>query len=113
MLFNKQVFDRIHEQLDRSVDGAVDPLKCDRWIASSLLQKSIRRGDSELAYRAALRFQELDRSGIWRRLIIIAFEDVGAGDIGALLDTVFAITSSECRRACGDAPVLKFIVPRL
>src|SRR6266480_5330621 len=89
MLFNKQVFDRIHEQLDCSVDGDVGPLKCDRWIASSLLQKSIRRGDSELAYRAAFRVQELDRSGIWRRLIIIAFEDVGAGDIGALIDTVF------------------------
>jgi len=113
MLFTKQVFDRIQEQRDRSVDGDVDPLKYDRWIASSLLQKSIRRGDVELAYRAAFRFRELDRSGIWRRLIIIAFEDVGAGDIHALIDTVFAIASTECRRACGDAAVLKFIVRRL
>ncbi len=113
MLFNKQLFDRIHAQLDRSVGNAVDPLKCDRWIASSLLQKSIRRGDAELAYRAALRFKELDRSGIWRRLIIIAFEDVGVGGIGALIDTVVAISSTEWRRACGEASVLKFIVHRL
>jgi|SRR6266700_7132537 len=37
MLLNKQVFDRIQEQCARSVDGDVGPLKCDRWIASSLL----------------------------------------------------------------------------
>jgi len=113
MLFNKQMFDRIYEQLDRSIDGAVDPLKCDRWIASSLLQKSIRRGDADLAYRAGCRFLELDRSGIWRRLIIIAFEDVGVGDIRALIDTVFAIASADFRRTCGEASVLKFIVRRL
>jgi replication-associated recombination protein RarA len=113
MLFNKQMFDRIYEQLDRSIDGAVVPLKCDRWIASSLLQKSIRRSDADLAYRAGCRFLELDRSGIWRRLIIIAFEDVGVRDVGALIDTVFAIASTECRRTCGEASVLKFIVRRL
>ena len=113
MLFNKQILDCIHEQFDRSVGIAVDPLSCDRWIASSLLQKSIRRGDSEIAYRAACRYQELDGSGIWRRLIIIAFEDVGGGDIGALIDTVFAIACTEWRRACGEASVLKFIVRRL
>ena len=61
-----------------------DPLQCDRWIASSLLQKSIRRSDTQLALRAALKLSDFDRSYTWRRLLIIAFEDVGAADPNAL-----------------------------
>ena len=60
------------------------PLKCDRWIASSLLQKSIRRSDTQLALRAAFRLSDFDRSYAWRRLLIIAFEDVGAAEPDAL-----------------------------
>jgi replication-associated recombination protein RarA len=85
MLFNKQVLDRIHDQLNRSICIADDPLRCDRWVASSLVQKAIRRGDVELAKRAAFRLLELDKEAIWRRLVVIAFEDIGAGDVDVLL----------------------------
>ncbi len=105
MLFNKQVFDTA------SSDG--DALQCDRWIASSLLQKSIRRGDAELAQRAAFRLLQLDKTTIWRRLIVIAFEDVGAGDLDVLLEAVFVASSSEWRRGCGEAVALGLITRRL
>jgi hypothetical protein len=105
MLFNKQVFD------SASSDG--DALQCDRWIASSLLQKSIRRGDAELAQRAAFHLLELDKAAIWRRLIVIAFEDVGAGDLDVLLETVFVAGSSEWRRGCGEAAALGLATRRL
>ncbi|HYS89038.1 MAG TPA: hypothetical protein VEN78_29145, partial [Bradyrhizobium sp.] len=113
VLFNKQTLDRIHDRLHRS-DNVVDaPLGCDRWIASSVLQKSIRRGDVELAQRAARTLHAFDRSAIWRRLVVIACEDVGVGDIDALLETFLAATSTDLRRQCGEASVLGAVVRRL
>jgi hypothetical protein len=52
------------------------PLPIDPWLASSLLQKVIRRGDSGTAARAALTLFRMRPGGIWRRFIVIAFEDV-------------------------------------
>jgi hypothetical protein len=113
MLLNKQILERISDQLHRS-DSIVDtPLQCDRWIASSVLQKSIRRGEVELAQRAACTLHAFDRNTIWRRLIVIACEDVGAGDIDVLLETFLAATSTDLRRQCGEAEVLRTLVRRL
>src|SRR5437762_1926483 len=63
-------------------------LKIDRWLASSLLQKAIRRGESEVAQSAALALFELSGAAIWRRLILIAFEDIGAASVDALSEVV-------------------------
>src|SRR5205823_14004297 len=106
MFFSKQLVD-----YPSNID--TDPLKCDRWIASSLLQKSIRRGDAELAQRAAFRLLELDKTAIWCRLIVITFEDVGAGDLDALLEAVFVASSSAWRRGCGEAAALGLATRRL
>src|SRR6266567_8154092 len=113
VLFNKQTLDRIHDRLRRS-DNILDvSLNCDRWIASSLLQKSIRRGEVELAQRAACTLHAFDRSAIWRRLVVIVCEDVGVGDIDALLETLLAATSIDLRRQRGEASVLGAVVRRL
>src|SRR2546428_3394868 len=112
MLSNKQTLERY--DLLRCSDYIVyAPLRCDRWIASSLLQKSIRRGDVELAQRAACTLHAFDRSAIWRRLVVIACEDIGVGDIDALLETFLAATSTDLRRQCGEAAVLGAVVRRL
>src|SRR6266567_2853282 len=84
VLFNKQTLERIHDLFRCSGKIVYAPLRCDRWIASSLLQKSIRRGEVELAQRAACTLHAFDRSAIWRRLVVIACEDIGVGDIHAL-----------------------------
>jgi hypothetical protein len=105
MFFNKQVFDSAR------ING--DTLQCDRWIASSLLQKAIRRGDVDLAQRAAFHLLELDKAAIWHRLIVIAFEDVGAGDLDVLLEAVFVASSNEWRRGCGEAAALNLVTRRL
>jgi hypothetical protein len=113
VLFNKQTLERVRELL-RCSDNIVDvSLQCDRWIASSVLQKSIRRGEVELAQRAACTLNASDRSAIWRRLIVIACEDVGVGDIDALLETFLAAASTDLRRQCGEAAVLGAVVRRL
>ncbi len=113
MLFNKQTLERVGDQLHRSNNNVDASLQCDRWIASSVLQKSVRRGEVELAQRAACTLHAFDRNAIWRRLIVIACEDVGAGDIDALLETFLAATSTDLRRQYGEAAVLSAVVRRL
>ncbi len=53
----------------------------DAYTASSLLQKAIRRGEPELALLAAAKLLPRRGKSIWRRLLAIAFEDVGAANI--------------------------------
>jgi hypothetical protein len=86
----------------RKSQGAdIEPLHADPWVINSLLQKSIRRGDIELAQRAALTFLSLKGSAIWRRLMIIAFEDVGAGCPDAVIQTVAACSDPGVRKSAG------------
>lgn len=55
----------------------------DPYTASSLLQKAIRRGETELAIEAARLLVRFRGRNAWRRLLIISFEDVGLGSIDA------------------------------
>ena len=87
------------------------PLSIDPWVASSLLQKAIRRGEVDLAERAAFTLSRHRGQGIWRRLIAIAFEDVGVGSVDALVQTTTACTSAAWRlRAGGDELALRIVV---
>ena len=88
-------------------------LNCNRWIASSALQKAIRRDDIAIAQRAAFALHREDRPATWRRLIAIAFEDVGPADINVVVETVAVATSSNLRAAHGEEEVLASIVCRL
>ncbi len=56
----------------------------DAYTSSSLLQKAIRRGEAELALLAAEKLLPKRGKGIWRRLLAIAFEDVGVANSKAL-----------------------------
>jgi hypothetical protein len=77
----------------RTIDP-IKPLPCDRWVALSALQKSIRRGDSLTAQRALTTLYRADPSSTWRRLLIIACEDVGIGALGAVV-----MTATRCANA--------------
>ncbi len=48
------------------------PLAADRYIALSALQKAIRRGEEELALRAAMNLMIGGPHAIWRRLPLCA-----------------------------------------
>jgi hypothetical protein len=106
------VLDQIESQIG---DGlyAGDPLNADKWLASSALQKCIRRGLVQLAQGAAARYYRLDRVGLRRRLIAIAFEDIGAADPAAVVETVAVTTCSEWRARHGEQRVLLRLVRRL
>jgi hypothetical protein len=106
------VFDQIEHVIgDRACSG--DPLNADKWLVSSALQKCIRRGLVELAQCAAARYHQLDPAGLWRRLIAIAFEDIGAADPEALIETVTVATCGDWRAKHGETRVLAYIVERL
>jgi hypothetical protein len=82
------------------------PLNADQWVVNSLLQKSIRRGEVEVAQRAAITFLRQRGSPLWRRFIIIAFEDVGAASPDVVATTVSACTDKSWRKhSGGDARV--------
>jgi replication-associated recombination protein RarA len=82
---------------------------CEKWIASSALQKCVRRSMVELGQRAAITYLGLDRPGLWRRVISIAFEDVGAADTEALIETVAVATSADWRAKVGEEKALAYL----
>ena len=92
---------------------AKDALSCSRWIASSALQKATRRGDIAIGLRAAFALHREDRSAAWRRMIAIAFEDVGPAAVDVVIETVAVAPSSDWRAVYGEEEVLASLVCRL
>lgn len=93
---------RLAHKIDSNSTLLTEPMAADPWIVSSLLQKSVRRGETDIAQRAALTLLKWRGSAIWRRLMIIAFEDVGAGNSDAVIMTVAAGCDAAWRRARGE-----------
>jgi hypothetical protein len=90
-----------------------EPLVADQWVVKSLLQKSIRRSEVDIAQRAALTFLAQKGSAIWRRFMIIAFEDVGAGSVDVVAMTVAASTDRGWRRQVGGDAIIAAHLARL
>jgi hypothetical protein len=89
-------------------------LALDPWVASSLLQKSIRRGDAAIANQAAAAFARYRGEGLWRRLATIAVEDVGIADIVLVLEVVRLATDRELRFMLGsEADVVSEVCAKL
>jgi hypothetical protein len=88
-------------------------LIADQWVVKSLLQKSIRRGDVKVAQRAALTFLAQKGFAIWRRFIVIAFEDVGAGSADVVAMTVAGSADGKWRKQSGGDIVVAAHLPRL
>lgn len=103
------------ERLAERFNTNVEPqsLQTDQWIANSLLQKAIRRGDTGAAQRAAMTFYLLKGSAIWRRLIVIAFEDVGAAAPEIVAMTVAGSTDAAWRKNTGGDAATAVLLARL
>ena len=80
---------------------AVDPLPISPWIASSLLQKAIRRGRADLALAASSTLMLTDPVRLWRRLGCIAFEDVGLADPRTVGLVTAAVAGKRVRATMG------------
>lgn len=76
-------------------------MPCDPWVASSLLQKSIRRDLPDLAAQAAAKYAAIRGRDVWRRLVTIAYEDVGCGDL-EMVNRLVALASDPAEiKRCG------------
>jgi hypothetical protein len=96
-----------------SPNDVVPMAAADEWLASSALQKAVRRGDLSTALSAALRYSQLRGGDIWRRLAVIAFEDIGGADLIALKAAAFA-SSAKCRVDLGgDLPAMFGAIARM
>jgi hypothetical protein len=86
---------------------AVAPMQCDKWVATSAMQKAIRRGDARTAQCAAIQHYQFDRPAVWRRLMIIAIEDVGIGAIDAVVEAATRASDANRRKQLGgDVPAI-------
>jgi hypothetical protein len=84
-------------------ENAQEPiLKLDPWAASSLLQKTIRRGEVEIAKSAARILYRYRGAAVFRRLCIIAVEDIGIADPQLLLDVARVGTDRQLRSVLGS-----------
>ncbi|MFC3182531.1 hypothetical protein [Cypionkella sinensis] len=73
----------------------------DRYLAASLLQKAIRRDEFELAWQASSFLLENFPDYFWRRVPIIALEDIGLGDLDVTMMAIMVGTNAELRVRLG------------
>ena len=90
------------------------PANYDPYIAASILQKAIRRGDEAHALRAAARLLESAPARLWRRLLVIGFEDIGIGDLD-VVGKVTAVHGQKRWRTAhgGEWPIIAMLVSNL
>jgi hypothetical protein len=90
------------------------PLKISPWLAMSLLQKAIRRGESGLAQHAAATLFLIAPERLWRRCGAAAFEEVGVADLETVSLVTAALAGKRYRAMIGgDWKVASFIVERM
>jgi hypothetical protein len=77
------------------------PLPISPWIAMSLLQKAVRRGETARAIAAAATLLIDAPDKLWRRLAGIAAEDVGLADICATGAMVGMMSGKRMRASLG------------
>jgi hypothetical protein len=77
---------------------ALEPRAIDHWIAASWMQKAIRRGELERAEQAVSHLHRFRGANALRRLLIVAFEDIGI----AAIETVSSVVD-----ACRQPPLFR------
>jgi hypothetical protein len=70
----------------------------DPYLLASAVQKAIRRGDLDTARRAGHQLLELDRARLWRRLAVLALEDIGIADVELVAELVAIASLTAARR---------------
>jgi hypothetical protein len=85
----------------------------DRWLLASALQKAIRRGSVGIAVGTALEVLDLNASYLWRRLCVVALEDIGFGDPLTCALVLSAASNSALRKKLGPGRVLTLLVTML
>jgi len=89
-------------------------MAADKWVLASAFQKAIRRGELEIAQSAGLSLLLEDKQMLYRRLHVLAVEDVGVGDIDLAICILAATGDAKTRQLLGgDQVVLSYLIERL
>ena len=104
------------ESLDRAISAynfqPVLPLNCDKSIAVSNLHKSVRRGDVMSALMSTQTLIDLDSSYLFKRLAVLAFEEVGIAN-GRLCWLTILAASKRVRDTFGQTRLAYYLVTQL
>jgi hypothetical protein len=92
------------EETEEPERGIAD---ADRWLLSSNLQKAVRRGLTTVATQSAQQLFQLDSEYVWRRLAVIAFEDVGLAAPERCTRVLSLFRRKAMRQKLGDERVLR------
>jgi hypothetical protein len=94
--------------------SSVEPLPVSSWVAASVVQKAIRRGEVDLATRAAAALLIQEPAKLWRRLAGIVFEDIGLADVSCVRLVMAATAGKSVRQQHGgDHRVAALLVLRM
>ena len=90
------------------------PLEISEWLAMSLLQKSIRRGETGFALRAAAALLRDAPERLWKRLAVAVFEDIGLGSLDLIAPIMIATSGKGIRQKFGgDWHVVSALIERM
>lgn len=91
----RKCYNSIYKSHKKRIYTMVTSNKQDKWLLVSCLQKSIRKGYTNLALEYADELYELERAYLLYRLSIIAVEDIGYAN----LDVVHDFMTTEIKKA--------------
>ena len=98
----------------RTDTPAFDPPRLSPWIAMSLMQKAIRRGNEGFALSAAASLLSTAPDRLWRRLTVTAFEDIGIADIDLIgLSVVAAASKTHRKQIASEWAIASCLVIRM
>lgn len=96
------------------IDAEIHPLPVDQWLATSLLQKAIRRSEIGFAEQAAVALFRFRGSATWRRFLVIAVEDIGIACPKTLIEVTGICSDKDRRRKfAGDEEAARYLARRL
>jgi len=75
----------------------------DSYIAMSLMQKAIRRGDENNALSAGMFLLNTNERSFWKRLCICALEDVGIANLKLVAQVLIVDKGKRLREGVGDS----------
>jgi hypothetical protein len=80
----------------------------DPFLATAVLQKSLRRADRKYALGAARALLGIDPARMWRRLVVVAFEDFGLSNLTLTAQIVAAASDKAWRKSAGGEELVMF-----
>lgn len=101
----ERILNELEADIAAKQPDTLTPMPGDKWLLSSCWQKAVRQGDVEIAQRAASALWRQDRQSLYRRLHIVALEDIGVGDLCTMVKVLTATASAIWRRRVGDERV--------